>query len=636
VREFTPVVFLTKIKVLYNIDNMAMTIESSLGAKYLGDSRCQFLVWAPLAERVDVHMVSPRERVLPLEKVAKGYHRGIVDDIAPGTHYLYQLDGQKEFPDPVSRFQPGGVHGPSQVIDPHFPWEDSLWSGIPLQEYIIYELHVGAFTSEGTFKAIIPYLDHIKELGITTLELMPVAQFPGERNWGYDSIHLFAVQNSYGGPEGLKRLVDACHQRGLAVILDVVYNHFGPEGNNLEAFGPYFTSRYHTPWGKAVNFDGPHSDEVRRFFIENALYWVTEFHIDALRLDALHAILDTSSYTFLEELAGAVHEQAALLKRQVYLIGESTANDTRLISPPEEGGYGLDAQWNDDFHHSLHTLLTGEQTGYYEDFGQLQQLVKAIQEGFVYSGEYSVYRQRRHGVSSKDIPAHRFVVFSQNHDQVGNRDCSDRLSQIISFDGLKLAAGIVLLSPYIPLIFMGEEYGEKAPFPYFIHHSDPLLIEAVRKGRRDEFAAFKWEGELPDPQDEATFMQAKLNHDLNKGGKNRVLLEFYKELIRLRKEMLPLSCLSKDTQEVLGYEESEVLFIRRWKGDNEVETVFNFADNDVLITLPVPAGSWKKRLDSAEQNWLGNGSAMPEQLNSPGEVALDLMPKSFILLTKGA
>jgi maltooligosyltrehalose trehalohydrolase len=615
---------------------MTVKLESSLGARYLGGSRCQFLVWVPLAERVDVHIVSPRERVLPLEKGAKGYYHGIIDDAAPGTRYLYRLDGQNEFPDPVSSFQPGGVHGPSQLIDPHFPWEDSLWSGIPLPEYIIYELHVGTFTSEGTFEAIIPYLDHIKELGITAIELMPVAQFPGERNWGYDGVHLFAVQNSYGGPEGLKRLVDACHQRELALILDVVYNHFGPEGNNLEAFGHYFTNRYQTPWGKAINFDGPHSDEVRRFFIENALYWITEFHIDALRLDALHAILDTSAYTFLEELASAVHEQAATLKRQIYLIGESSDNDIRLISPAAEGGYGLDAQWNDDFHHSLHALLTGEQTGYYEDFGQLQQLVKAFREGFVYSGEYSMYRQRRHGVSSKDIPAHRFVVFSQNHDQVGNRARGERLSQIISSDGLKLAAGIVLLSPYIPLLFMGEEYGEKAPFPYFIHHSEHSLIEAVKRGRWEEFAAFKWEGELPDPQDQATFIQAKLNHDLGKDGKHRILLEFYKELIRLRKEMPPLSCLNKDTQEALGYEESQILYLRRWNGNNECVMVFNFAGIKALITLPIPAGSWEKRLDSAEKSWLGNGSAVPEQLNSPGEVTLELMPKSFILLTKGA
>jgi len=611
-----------------------MILGNRLGAKYLGDSRCQFLVWAPFIQKVEVHIVPPKELILPLEKDAKGYHQGIAEGVAPGSLYFYRLDGQKEHPDPASRYQPQGVHGPSQVVDLCFPWEDDHWFGLPLQKFIIYELHVGIFTQEGTFDAIIPHLDELRELGITAVELMPVVQFPGDRNWGYDGVYTFAVQNSYGGPEGLKRLVNACHQKELAVVLDVVYNHLGPEGNYFADFGPYFTDCYKTPWGSALNFDGPYSDEVRRFFIENAIYWLTEFHIDAVRLDALHAILDISAYPFLEELAVSFHKQARRLGRKAYLIGESAANDARLIRPHKRGGFGLDAQWNDDFHHSLHVLLTGEQNGYYQDFGQLQHLVKAFQEGFVYSGQYSPYRQRRHGISSSEIPAHCLVVFAQNHDQVGNRMKGERLSQLVSFEALKLAAGIVLLSPFIPLLFMGEEYGETAPFPYFVSHSEPELIEAVRKGRREEFAAFRWQGELPDTQGEETFLSAKLNHDLREEGWHRVLLKFYRALIRLRKESPALAYLSKDNIDVRGFEDHKLLFLHRWKEDSEVMAVFNLNDNQVSVALPVPAGRWHKSFDSAGEEWLGKGSNIPEPLDSKGEVALTISPLAFALFVK--
>jgi len=611
-----------------------MSLQSRLGATYLGGNHCQFVVWAPFAQKVEVHIVAPKERILPLEKGAQGYHHTSVEGVEPGIYYFYRLDGKKERPDPASRFQPQGVHGPSQVVDSYFPWEDKDWSGLNLKQYIIYEIHVGAFTPEGTFDAVIPYLDELNELGITAVEIMPVAQFPGNRNWGYDGVYPFAVQNSYGGPEGFKHLVNACHQKGLAVILDVVYNHLGPEGNHLADFGPYFTDRYKTPWGAALNFDGPYSDEVRRFFIENALYWLTEFHIDALRLDALHAILDISARPFIEELAASVCEQTESLNRKVYLIGESTANDARLIRPREQGGYGLDAQWNDEFHHSLHVLLTGEQAGYYQDFGHLRHLAKAFREGFVYSGEYSSYRQRRHGTSSRDIPAHRFVVFAQNHDQVGNRFGSERLSQLISFGELKLAAGVVVLSPFIPLLFMGEEYGETAPFPYFTSHSEPELIEGVRIGRREEFAAFQCRGEPPDPQDEATFVNAQLNYNLRHEGHHRTLFEFYKELIRRRKEIPALAHLSKENLEVLDYEEDRLMFVRRWSEDSEAITVFNFKNEEVSLTLPFPAGRWHKRLDSADERWRGNGSTSPEQLNSEGEATLTLNPNTFALFTK--
>jgi maltooligosyltrehalose trehalohydrolase len=467
---------------------------------------------------------------------------------------------------------------------------------------------------------------------------MPVAQFPGNRNWGYDGVYLFAVQNSYGGPEALKKLVNACHQRGLAVILDVVYNHLGPEGNYLQDFGPYFTERYRTFWGLAINFDGPYSDEVRRFFIENALYWVTEFHMDGLRIDAVHAILDFSAHAFLEELALAVHEQADRLNRKVHLIAESDLNDTRLIHSREFGGFGLDAQWNDDFHHALHTLLTNERTGYYQDFGGVQHLARAFREGFIYSGEYSFYRRRRHGNSSRNIPAHCFVVFAQNHDQVGNRLRGERLSELVSFEGLKLAAGVVLLSPFIPLLFMGEEYGEPAPFQYFVSHSNPALIEAVRQGRREEFASFQWREEPPDPQDEATFLRSKLNHKLRREKHRQLLGKFYKELIRLRKTISPLAFLSKEHMEIAACEKEKILFVRRWKEGEEVFIAFNFSDAPGSVHLPIPAGGWQKRFDSQEERWGGSGSSIPGLLRSDGRFRLSLKPKAFALftLTEGA
>ncbi|MBI3326073.1 MAG: malto-oligosyltrehalose trehalohydrolase [Nitrospinae bacterium] len=613
---------------------MSQGWDLSLGATYLGDGRCKFRVWAPLAQRVEVHIVAPQQRLLPLKQGDRGYHQAVVEGVEPGSLYVYRWEGQRERPDPASRFQPQGIHGPSQVLDPHFPWEDHSWFGLPLPDYIIYELHVGTFTTEGTFDAIIHYLDELKDLGITAVELMPVAQFPGTRNWGYDGGCPYAVQNSYGGPEGLKRLVEACHMQGLAVVLDVVYNHLGPEGNYLGDFGPYFTQRYRSPWGLALNFDGPHSDEVRRFFVENALYWITEFHVDALRIDAVHAIFDHSARPFLQELAMAVHEGAERLNRRVYAIAESALNDTRIMRSRELGGYGLDAQWSDDFHHALHVLLTGEQSGYYQDFGRLAHLVEAFREGFVYSGQYSPYRRRRHGNSSRSIPAHGFVVCAQNHDQVGNRMCGERLSHLVSFEGLKLAAGVVLLSPFIPLLFMGEEYAEKAPFQYFISHSDPLLVEAVRRGRREAFAPFQWQGEPPDLQDEATFVRCALDHDLRHQRQHRVLWEFYRELIRLRKMLAPLARLSKESMEAVGYDKEKVLFVRRWSGDDQGFMVFHFGDAPIAVPLPVPEGRWHKRLDSAEERWRGPGSAAPAVLTSAGEVVLGLPPRAVVLFMR--
>ena len=623
----------------------------ALGATHLQGNNCRFVLWAPLAETVDVRILDEHDpttptgaiaggkpkggRLIRLQRTDKGYHEGIAEGIRPGARYVYCLDGNKARPDPASRFQPEGVHEASQIIDPRaFQWKDASWLGLLLEDYVIYEVHVGTYTTEGTFDTIIPYLDGLKELGVTALELMPVAQFPGSRNWGYDGVYPFAVQNSYGGPEGLRRLVNACHERELAVVLDVVYNHLGPEGNYLADFGPYFTDQYRSLWGQALNFDGPESDEVVRFFTENALYWLRDFHIDALRLDAIHGIVDCNAQPFLRLLAQAVSEFAEQSGRKMYLMAESDLNDVRYIQPAESGGYGLDAQWSDDFHHAIHALLTGEQSGYYLDFGGIEHLGKALEEGFVYSGQYSGYRRRRHGNSSRQIPARQFVVFAQNHDQVGNRIFGDRLNTLVSFEASKLAAGMVILSPYIPLLFMGEEWGETAPFQYFTSHSDAALIEAVRRGRRDEFAAFRWKGEPPDPQDKATFLRCTLDHSLIQSEPHRTLHEFYQELIRLRKSLRAFSRLSKEQMEVRVFEKEKVLQVRRWYEGDEALIAANFSDEPRAIVMAGPGGNWHKRLDTADRRWRGPGSTVPSTLSSNGETDLNLYPKSFIVFQR--
>jgi maltooligosyltrehalose trehalohydrolase len=607
------------------------------GAIYLGRGGdvCQFRVWAPRAHKVEIHLLGPRQQYIPLQPRPNGYHEGVLQGVPPGTLYTVRLDGHRDRPDPASRFQPQGVHGPSEVIDPTFDWHDQSWTGGPaLADLVLYELHVGAFTTEGTFDAVIPHLDDLKDLGITALELMPVAQCPGKRNWGYDGVYLFAVQNSYGGPAGLKRLVDACHQRGLAVYLDVVYNHLGPEGNYLGEFGPYFTDQYRTPWGSHLNFDGRHSDEVRRFFLTNALYWLHDFHIDGLRLDAIDYIKDFSARPFLEELASVAHAEAARVGRRFVLIGETDRNDARLIRPVERGGVGLDAVWTDDFHHALHTLLTDEQQGYYQDFGRTEHLARAMREAFVYTGDYSPYRGRRHGVSAREEPSCRFVVYSQNHDQVGNRRVSERLSQLVSFDALKLAAATVILSPFVPLLFMGEEYGESAPFPFFIHHSNPGLVEAVRNGRRAEFAAFQWKGEMLDPQDEGTFHRARLQHHLRQQGHHQVLREFYKLLLVMRRSYPALSQGGSANQEVTCFDSERVLGVRRWQSD-EVLFLGNYGIYATTVTLTLPSGDWIKVLDSSETRWLGPGNGPPDLAPCTGCLTLTLPARSVVLYHLG-
>lgn len=599
-----------------------MRPSKRLGGVYLGEGRCRFRLWAPYARAVEVHILSPKEQVAVLHPGPLGYHHGVVEGVGPGTRYLYRLDYSIERPDPASEFQPEGVHGPSEIVEPCFPWEDQAWRGLRLQELIIYEVHVGTFSPAGTFRGVTEQLDELVSLGITAVELMPVAQFPGTRNWGYDSVYPFAVQNSYGGPRGLKEFVNACHKKGLCVILDVVYNHLGPEGNYLSDFGPYFTEKYKTPWGPAINFDGPWCDEVRRFFLENALYWITEFHVDGLRVDAIHGIIDSSARPFLRELTSWVHRRGRMLGRMVHVIAESDLNDPRVVRPKELGGLGFDAQWNDDFHHAIHSLLTGEKDGYYEDFGRLRHLVRALQHGFVYQGQYSRYRKRRHGDTSRDIGPRRMVVFSQNHDQVGNRALGERLSVLLDLEGLKLAAALVLLSPFVPLLFMGEEYGETTPFLYFTSHGDPDLVEAVRRGRQEEFSHFIWKVSPPDPQDETTFVSSRLQRGLSRHGHHEVLLRFYKALIALRKEISSRGMIPG--WEVKEIAKDRVLLVRSFSAGRQVAKVYHFGEDAFRATVPLAPGSWHKKLDSWEAEWMGPGSTIPSTLESGGRVVMEL------------
>ena len=593
------------------------------GINYLENGKYEFNLWAPFLSKVALKIVSPQEKIIPMEKDGKGYWKITVGDTSDKTRYLYQLNGEKERPDPASHFQPEGVHGPSQVIDhDSFRWEDSEWNGIPISAMIIYELHTGTFTPEGTFEAIISRLDELKDMGINVLEIMPIAQFPGERNWGYDGVYPFAVQNSYGGPTGFKWLVNECHKRGIAVILDVVYNHLGPEGNYLRDFGPYFTDKYKTPWGDAINFDDTYSNEVRSFFIENAIHWFRHYHVDALRLDAVHAIFDMGAKHFLHELSERVGEFSSHSGRKFFLIAESDLNDSRIVTPRESSGHGIDGTWCDDFHHSLHTLLTGEKQGYYSDFGEVKHLVKTMREGFVYSGEYSQFRQKNHGNSSKDVPATQFVAFSQNHDQIGNRVLGERLSTLVPHEALKLAAGVVLLSPYIPLLFMGEEYGEDSPFLYFVSHSDPALIEAVRQGRKAEFRNFSWKEEPPDPQSVETFLKSKMDWEKRNKDRHKVLMDFYKHLLSLRKTIPALSSLDKKNLTVNGLEGEKIIFMRRWKDSTHVFIIFNFNCSRVKIIPPVLDGGWEKMIDSSETIWNGPGSLLPKELNAGDEITI--------------
>ncbi len=550
---------------------------------------------------------------------AGGWWRVSIPDSEPGTDVEYQfvVDDGAAYPDPRSPWQPRGIHGPSRTVDHRrFPWTDQGWEAPPLSSAVIYELHTGTFTLEGTFDAAVEKLDLLADLGVTHIEIMPVAEFPGAWGWGYDGVDLFAPHHAYGGPDGLKRLVDACHARGLAVLLDVVYNHLGPDGNYLGKFGPYFNDHHQTVWGSAINLDGPGSQEVRRFLLDNAVMWLRDYHMDGLRLDAVHAIVDSSPIHFLEELAIVVDELQSQLGRRLVLIAESDLNDPRVVIPRDGGGYGLHAQWSDDFHHALHCMLTGETSGYYADYGSVSDLAQALTGVFVYNNRFSSFRGRMHGRPVENLSFDHFLGYLQNHDQIGNRAQGERIHQMVSTQVAMIGAALVLTAPFVPMIFQGEEWGASSPFPYFTDHEDLELAQMVRQGRWEEFAAFGWNPEqIPDPQDEQTFLSAKLNWDEREREPHSSMLEWYRSLIRLRKEHPDLSPGSTGPAHVDFDVEANWLRVQR----GGLVVLCNFAAAPVTISHDSRFGSMEVVLASVPQP------------PAPGE-EMQLPPHSVIIL----
>jgi maltooligosyltrehalose trehalohydrolase len=604
--------------------------ELRFGARPQGDGSTLFRVWAPRAKSLEVKVIGGEPRTFPLKAAGGGVFEARVDGVEADADYFYVVNGN-ERPDPVSRFQPAGVHGPSRVVAPgEFAWTDGGWKGLALKEYVVHELHTGAFTPEGTFEAVIPKLAHLKSLGVTAVELMPVAEFPGARNWGYDGAHLYAPQSTYGGPAGLKKLIDACHREGLAFVLDVVYNHLGPEGNYAGEYMPLYSESHKSPWGAGLNFDGEGSEGVRRFFVDNALYWLNEFHVDALRLDAVHAIVDTSETHLLKQLAAEFRAQAARLGRPAFLIAESDFNDVRVIRPEGEG-LGLDAQWSDDFHHSLHAVLTGADRGYFSDFGRVGDLAKAIEEGFVYCGQHSQFRGKCHGTSSAGRPGEQFVVCIQNHDQIANGYWGDRLSRLAEPERQRLAASILLCgAPNVPMLFMGEEWGERAPFLYFTSHTDPELGRAVRKGRMEEYDSLvRAEGEtestiggFSDPQSEITFVRSKLNWELLEKPPHARMLDFYRDLLALRRAHTPLSNCDKTRTRVRFDEERRWLTVER--GDSSGERAILLCNlSSKAQSVPTAEGAWRLALWSGDARY-GDALQSAPPAHVEGEQAVEL------------
>ncbi len=600
---------------------------SPLGATPLPGGGARFTVWAPRAALVEVVI---EDAVAGLDAVGGGYHVGVVPEAGPGTRYRYRLhrdDDVVDRPDPASRWQPDGVHGPSGVDDPDaFTWTDAGFVPPDRSRMVVYELHVGTFTPEGTFDAAIPRLGDLATDGITAIELLPVAQFAGARNWGYDGVLPFAVQDTYGGPDGLRRLVDAAHAAGIAVVLDVVYNHVGPEGNVLGDYGPYFTDHHSTPWGAALNTDGPDSDPVRRYVVENAERWVRDFHLDGLRLDAVHAIVDQSATHLLAAIGDAVHAEGRRRGRPVWVVAESDLQDPRLVRPRAAGGVGLDAQWLDDFHHVVHTALTGEREGYYLDYDGLGDLPAMLHDRLLHAGRWSAYRRRHVGAPAPDLPHDRFVVCLQNHDQIGNRAAGDRLTTLVPFEARKAATGLMLASPYVPMLFMGEEYAEPAPFPYFTSHGDDALVEAVRTGRREEFADFAWQGEVPDPQAEATFDSAVLSWHLRDepSGEHAATLALHRRLLHLRRTLPAIA--DPQAGEPSADHDDGLVVIRRTAGPHEVTVVTNLTSHEREVRV---AGSWTIRCDTGSEPFGGpgpdrDGTAVTDRVTVGGPATLVL------------
>jgi maltooligosyltrehalose trehalohydrolase len=614
--------------------------KRELGMTLIPEAGARMMLWSPGAASAEIEVEG--RGLFSLEKKEFGYWEGIFPEIIAGDRYMVVIDGTKKIPDPASLSQPDGVHASSEVVDTTLfsPSKDG-WQGIDTGDLIIYELHTGTFSPEGTFKGIAAKLDYLLDLGITAIELMPVAQFPGGRNWGYDGVYPFAVQNSYGGPRQLSELINTCHDKGMAVILDVVYNHLGPEGNYLPLTGPYFTDKYKTPWGSAVNFDDAWSYGVRNYFIQNALMWLRDFNFDGLRLDAVHAIRDFGALHFLEELAEYTEKLNKMTGKRHFLIAESDLNDVRYIRPRQGKGLGMDCQWCDEFHHALHARITDEKDGYYSDFGNTSHLVSSYNNAFVYNGKYSDHRKRIFGSSASGISGDRFVVFTQNHDQVGNRMFGERLSTLVSFETLKLAAGAMFVSPFIPMLFMGEEYGEESPFLYFVSHSDKDLNKAVREGRKKEFADFVTDKEPPDPDHEETYLNSKLKWDFNRDENKKKLLKYYKALIHLKKIHPALKPDNRDAFSANEGNGGDVVCLKIFfKSDSNHEkegmlkVILNFSHNSTEVAVADGfIASSSLLLYSAHEKWGG-------EVNDFASLGLDdgkihMARRSVLILSNG-
>jgi len=599
----------------------------SLEKKNIGitfkDGKAHARIWSPLAKSVDLFLPKSNE-YLPLSATERGYRCGETEKLQAGDQYALRINGGDDvIPDPASLSQPGGVHGHSQAVDvSKFSLVES--QNVPsLSEYIIYELHTGTFSEDRTFKGIEKKLSYLKELGVNAIELMPIAEFPGDRNWGYDGVCPFAVHHAYGGAQGLIELVNACHREGIAVILDVVMNHLGPEGNYLPQWGPYFTEKYQTPWGAAINFDDAHSDGVREFWTENILMWFRDFGIDAIRLDAVHAIKDFGPKHILAEISEKVEAVSKTTGRNHYLIAECDLNDRKYITPTNECGYGMDAQWIDEFHHALRVTAGGSRDGYYSDFNGIEDLTKSYNKGYVYDGVFSPHRQKIFGTDTKGISRKRFIAFSQNHDQVGNRPFGDRSSTTFSFSMQKLLAGAVMVSPFIPMLFMGEEYGETNPFYYFVSHGDEDLIRAVREGRKREFADFYKDEEAIDPQSAETFEASTLGLSKSRSERHSVLLDFYKKLIHLRKTHSIWKNFSEDNFQAFSLPGKNALIITAEFEEQALIAVLNFSKETVEVENTLEKEKFHKLLHSDDKAWEGETDAAEiwqgSQLEVPAE-----------------
>lgn len=613
---------------------MAMANQHRLGVQVVpgGAAIC---VWAPSLDAIAVNVVSgARVGVHPLVDKGGGLWIGLIEGMGAGDRYLLRTSvseggAERVFdqPDPYSRFQPEGVHGPSEVVDTAaFSFQSS--ARVPaLRDMVLYELHVGTFTAEGTFDSAIGELKSLRDLGFTAVEVMPIAQFPGGRNWGYDGVYWFAPQASYGGPAAFARFVDAAHAAGLAVILDVVYNHLGPEGNYLGRLGPYFTHRHKTPWGVALNYDGPDSHWVRELAIENALYWVEEFHVDGLRLDAVQAIVDHSPTHLLRELAERFEAASRRLGRPLLAIAESDQNDVRLIQPRSEGGYGLSAVWSDDFHHALHAVLTGERQGTYRDYGSLEHLARALRQGFAYEGEWSQFHQGPHGTVARREAVERFVVATQNHDRVGNRPRGERLPLLVDARADRLAQFLLVVGPGTPLFFMGQEYGERSPFFYFTSHGDKELGQRVAHARREEFQAQAFVGQMPDPQDPATFERSKIDRARREQPGHRELMRLTHDLLQWRARLPALRASGRSEVTVDVDERKRLLCLRR--GDpaqpgDQILAMCSFSPEPEVWEGYIPEGRWQLILDAQEAPY--GGDQQGPSLVRGGFVELKLPP----------